>query len=137
MLTVSGTVPNFFTPSSHHSSAVFSYVPPSGLIELSQRRDPQLELSDLVYHNCPDGDIVVNSHEGLRGPVSCFFRHRDLWMDGLYRFTVDWYRGNDLLHCISLDNGQTALLPNHKVKFGSGLGPGFRPYKKMRNTWSV
>jgi hypothetical protein len=58
-------------------------------------------------------------------------------MDGTYRFTVDWYRGNDLLHCISLANGQVAFLPNHKVKFGAGHRPGFEPYKKMRNTWRV
>lgn len=117
--------------------AVFSYVPPSALLDPRIRREPELVLHDLVYHNCPDGDIVVSAHQGLVGPVSCFFKHHDLWMSGTYRFTVDWYRGNDLLHCIALDNGQIAMLPNHKLKFGPDHAPGFAPYKKMRNNWQV
>jgi hypothetical protein len=130
-----GSVPTFQVRLD--DGAVFAYVPPSALSEVPPGDGPQLELLDLVYHNCPDGDIVITGHQGLAGPVSCYFRRRDLWMDGTYRFTVDWYRGNDLLHCISLANGQVAFLPNHKVKFGAGHRPGFEPYKKMRNTWRV
>lgn len=126
--------------------AVFSYVPPSGLCDLALQTDLELSLADLVYHNCADGDVAVTTFSGLVGPVLCFFKHRDLWLAGSYRFTVDWYRGNDLLHCVSLANGQVAFLPSHKIKFGA-LGaddadgavgaPGFRPYKKMRNEWRV
>lgn len=119
-----------------NDGAVFSYVPPSGLVDLEKRNDVELALADLVYHNCADGDVAVSVFGALAGPVLCFFKHRDLWMDGEYRFTVDWYRGNDLLHCITLANGQVAFLPSHKIKFGGGE-PGFRPYKKLRNEWRV
>lgn len=116
--------------------AVFSYVPPSGLVDLAKRRDPELSLHDLVYHNCADGDVAVTVFSALQGAVLCFFKHRDLWIGGVYAFSVDWYRGNDLLHCVLLDNGQVAFLPSHKIKFGGG-DPGFRPYKKLRNEWRV
>ena len=117
--------------------AVFSYVPPSALFDLARRRDPELSLADLVYHNCADGDVAVTTFSGLTGEVLCFFKHRDLWLKGEYRFTVDWYRGNDLLHCVTLENGQVAFLPSHKIKFARGAAPGFQPYKKMRNEWRV
>lgn len=117
--------------------AVFSYVPPSGLFDLTRRKDPELSLADLVYHNCADGDVAVTTFSGLSGEVLCFFKHKDLWLKGEYRFTVDWYKGNDLLHCVTLENGQVAFLPSHKIKFQSGAAPGFQPYKKMRNEWRV
>jgi hypothetical protein len=117
--------------------AVFSYVPPSALVDLAKRKEPELPLSDLVYHNCADGDVAVTTFSGLVGDVLCFFKHKELWLKGEYRFTVDWYRGNDLLHCVTLENGQVAFLPSHKIKFGGQQEPGFRPYKKLRNEWRV
>lgn len=121
--------------------AVFSYVPPSALHVARPPAAPApdhapLELRDLVYHNCPDGDVAVATFDALVGRVLCFFKHRDLWIGGEYHFTVDWYHGNDLLHCVSLDTGQLAFLPSHKIKFGGGE-PGFLPYKKLRNEWRV
>lgn len=117
--------------------AVFSYVPPHALRDPARAAEPELDLADLAYHNCPDGDVVVVEHAALRGELLCFFKRRDLWLGGRYRFTVDWYRGNDLLHCVDLDNGQIAFLPNHKIKFGPGREPGFAPYQKLRNDWRV
>lgn len=127
--------------------AVFSYVPPSALLAATNATNatsatsvtsaaPELALTDLVYHNCPDGDVAVATFAALAGPVLCFFKHRELWLGGTYRFTLDWYRGNDMLHCVSLDSGQLAFLPSHKIKFGGGE-PGFEPYKKLRNEWRV
>jgi hypothetical protein len=80
--------------------------------------------------------ISVHDLAALRGPVRCYFKRRDLWMPGRYLFTIDWYTTNELLHAIALANGQYALLPNHKIKFGD-QPPGFAPYKKMRLEWSV
>jgi hypothetical protein len=138
--------------------AVFSYIPASALVD--PFRDPlrtpsgsaarpgeagpcdptrsgePLELADLVYHDCRSLEICVNRFEALAGPVLCFFKRTKRWLAGEYLFTVDWYTGNDLLHGIALANGQYALLPNHKVKFGDHP-PGFEPYKKIRREWVV
>jgi hypothetical protein len=116
--------------------AVFSYLPPDALVDPAKRRDPQLALTDLVYHNCPSEDVCVHAFEALSGPVLAYLKHHDLWMPGEYRFTVDWYLGNDLLHFVALENGQFAFLPHHKLKFKRG-DPGFEPYRKIRRTWVV
>ena len=112
--------------------AVFSYVPPNALVDA--QREPVLELGDLVYHDCKSVDIAVSVFEILRGPVLAYFKKRDLWLAGSYKFTIDWYTGNEMLHCVSLVNGQFALLPSHKLKFGDHP-PGFEPYKKIRREW--
>ncbi len=112
--------------------AVFSYLPPNALVET--QTDPVLELGDLVYHDCKSVDISVHVFDVLRGPVLAYFKNRDLWLAGTYLFTIDWYTGNEMLHCVSLVNGQYALLPSHKLKFGDHP-PGFEPYKKIRREW--
>jgi hypothetical protein len=116
--------------------AVFSYVPPHALVDPERRAKPELPLADLVYHDCKSVDIAVQALDALRGPVLAFFKNRDLWLAGSYLFTIDWYTGNEMLHCVSLVNGQYALLPSHKLKFGDHP-PGFEPYKKIRREWSV
>jgi hypothetical protein len=124
--------------------AVFCYLPPSALVDvalpggapLPRTSDLVLELADLVYHDCPDEQISVHRFDALAGPVLAWFKRRDLWLAGAYLFTVDWWTGNDLLHGIALGNGQLALLPNHKLKFGDHP-PGFAPYRKLRRTWTV
>lgn len=115
--------------------AVFSYVPPDALVH-PPVTEPALELADLVYHDCKSVDIAVQAFEALRGPVLAYFKRRDLWLAGTYLFTIDWYTGNELLHCVALANGQYALLPSHKLKFGDHP-PGFEPYKKIRREWTV
>lgn len=114
--------------------ALFSYLPPDALIDPDKRTDPSLDLGELVYHDCKHVEISVHDVTALRGPVLAYFKKRDLWMKGEYRFTVDWYTGNEMLHCVALANGQLALLPNHKLKFGEHE-PGFEPYKKIRREW--
>lgn len=116
--------------------ALFSYVPPSALIDPATRAEPALELGDLVYHDCKHVEISVHELAALRGPVLAYVKRRDLWLAGEYRFTVDWYTGNEMLHCVALANGQIALLPSHKLKFGDHP-PGFAPYKKIRREWIV
>jgi hypothetical protein len=116
--------------------AVFSYLPPDALVDPSKRKAPELSLQDLAYHNCPSEDIVVHAFEALRGPLLAYFKLRDLWMPGEYRFTVDWYLGDDLLHFVALENGQFAFSPHHKMKYKRG-DPGFEPYRKIRRTWTV
>lgn len=117
--------------------AVFSYVPPSALCDV-EHRDPSRELSldELVYLNCPAGAFCVHRFEALVGECLAYFKARDVWMNARYLFTIDWYTGNDLLHAVALDNGQYAMLPHHKLKFGAHAA-GFEPYRKMRRTWAV
>jgi hypothetical protein len=117
--------------------AVFSYVPPSALVEPAVLGPPELELEDLVYFACPDEQICVHRHHALEGDVLAYFKRRDLWLAGRYLFTVEWWTGNDLCHAIALANGQLALLPHHKLKFGSGHAPGFAPYRKIRKVWRL
>ncbi|MCI0459887.1 MAG: hypothetical protein L0Z62_23295 [Gemmataceae bacterium] len=117
--------------------SVFSYVPPSALIDPAKfGSGPELELADLAYHNCPGGDLCVHPFEELAGPVQAYFKRRDLWLDGEYLFTVDWYTGNDLLHLVALANGQYAFLPHHKLKFKDGPRA-FQPYRKLHTEWKV
>ena len=108
--------------------AMFSYVPPSALVDPSKSGE-LLELADLVYHDCKSTPITVQRFDALAGPVLCYFKRKDLWLAGTYLFTTDWFTTNELLHAVALDNGQYALLPSHKVKFGDHP-PGFEPYRK-------
>jgi hypothetical protein len=120
--------------------AIFSYVPPSALVDPSQPaygRGPELDLAALAYHNCIDEQICVHAHAALVGPVLAYFKREDAWLPGTYRFSVEWWTGNQVLHAIVLEQGQLALLPHHKLKFGAGHGPGFAPYRKLRRTWRV
>jgi len=117
--------------------AVFSFIPVHGLVDPTLRAGPELELADLVYHDCKSAEICVHAYAALAGDVLCYFKRRDLWLAGRYLFTVDWHTGNELLHLVALANGQYALLPHHKLKFGSGHAPGFAPYKKVRPEWKV
>ena len=118
--------------------AVFSYLPPAALVDPARAvaGGPALELADLVYHDCKTVEICVHRFAALDGPVLAYFKHRDLWLAGTYLFTIDWYTGNDLLHAVALANGQYALLPSHKLKFGDHP-PGFEPYKKIRREWVI
>src|SRR5262249_38135223 len=54
-----GSVPTFKVLLA--DGAVFSYVPPSALIDKEKATGAPLELADLAYHNCPAGDICVSS----------------------------------------------------------------------------
>jgi hypothetical protein len=118
-----------FTVSSYAGSA-----PTVQILLQPPLAEPQLELADLVYHDAKSVDIVVHAFDALRGPVLAYFKRRDLWLAGSYLFTIDWYAGNEMLHVVALANGQYALLPSHKLKFGDHP-PGFEPYKKIRNSW--
>jgi hypothetical protein len=115
---------------------LFSYLPPTALVDPAKRREPELELEDLVYSNCAPGPICVHRFEALAGPMQAYFRRRDLWLAGTYQWTLDWYEDNRLAHLIALENGQFALLPSHKVKFGD-TERSLPPYRKLHAEWKV
>ncbi|MES2953665.1 MAG: hypothetical protein V4674_03865 [Patescibacteria group bacterium] len=131
-----GSVPTFTVRT--FDGSVFSYLPPDavGSPEVPHCGDLVLSRKELVYHDCPSEKFVLICHRELKGGVNAFFKERRIWLTGQYLFTVDWYEGNDLLHCIHLENGQFAFLPHHKVKFKDGTRD-FKQFKKMRSTWSV
>ncbi len=119
------------------NGSVFSYLPPHAFV--AEGADPSfatLELGDLAYHNCRLPEICVSYFDFLVGPLWAYFKKRNLWLKGSYLFTVDWYTGNDLMHFVSLENGQYAFLPQHKIKFGNS-DKSFPPYKKLHQEWSV
>ena len=116
---------------------LFSYVPLHLLYHKPPETTELLEMTDLVYHNCPDSTLCIHRFDFLgTDVVNCFFKHQQRWLVGNYLFSLDWYFGNDLLHFIQLSNGQFAVLPNHKVKFLNG-DTQFQPFRKLHATWKV
>lgn len=115
------------------NGSVFSYVPVHRL-RTGDVTDA-MDLTDLVYHDCPSERIVVTAYDALQRPLRAYFAKLDRWVDAKYVATVDWYTGNNLLHLLTLANGQFAMLPSHKVLFSDG---GELPdYKKLRAEWKV
>lgn len=118
--------------------AVFSYLPPTALVDRGQPawgQDTDLELADLAYADCPDERVVVTRFAELAGEVLALLKHRDRWVRGTYLASIEWWTGNLLLHVVMLASGQLALLPHHKLKFGAGHTAGFEPYRKVRRVW--
>ena len=116
--------------------SLFSYMPLHALRKKPIERQPNLELSDLVYKNNPGAEIVVTAFEHLKGEMNCYFRNKKLWVPGQYICTIDWYKDNEQFHLVELENHQYAALPNHKVKF-KNRDPSFANYKKLHQTWKV
>lgn len=122
--------------------SLFSYIPPhvlikrGGIIDLDvDFADHMFGLNDLVYHNCPDVEFAFTKLEYLVGrPISAFIKTANVWAKCEYLFTMDWYRGNDLLHCVTLDNGQFGFFPQHKLSLGKQE---FKPYQKLCQEWRV
>lgn len=119
------------------NGAMFACIAPQVLRWQSTISGVALPPEDLYYHLCPSGDIAVNVFPALAGDLSAYFKHSNVWMNGKYGFTIDWYEGNDMLHFILLDNGQVAFVPQHKIKFGKDKDNSFPAYKKLRDNWSA
>lgn len=117
-------------------SSIFYYVPPHLLFtKLDAHLVTNLSLKDLVYHNCPDTEFVISKLNYLANDiVHVYLKSIDSWVDAEYLWTVDWYRGNDVLHALKLENGSIAFMPNHKISLGKKELP---DYKKLRQEWRV
>lgn len=113
--------------------SLFSYIPPHLLLMNKTDLVPSWTLKDLVYHNCPSAEFALSVSEFLLGKkLSIYLRGVKGWVDGKYLFTLDWYEGNDLLHCVVLSNGQFGFFPQHKISLGKQE---FKPYQKLRQEW--
>lgn len=120
------------------NGSIFNYIPLHKVIHKHPTLDNDIELKDLVYHNCPSLDISINKFDFLTEKNGkAFLKHKNLWVDiDEYILTVDWYEGNDLLNLVKLHNGYFAFLPNHKIKFGD-VEETFEKYKKVPYTYVV
>lgn len=120
------------------NQSIFSYVPPHLLSVdssiLSSDDDSFYELKDVVYHNCPDVEFALVVLEYLKRPLSVYFKNLKVWSKAKYLFTMDWYRGNDLMHCVVLSNGQLGFFPSHKISFGTEE---VLSYLKLKAEWKV
>lgn len=117
------------------NSSLFSYIPPHFLQLRSGNVDRLWGLDDLVYHNCPSAEFALSELEYLRDKeLQVFLKKSKVWTQGKYFFTLDWYAGNDLLHCLILESGQPAFLPQHKLLLDKQE---FKPYQKLRQEWRV
>ncbi len=108
-------------------------------IEANSSSEDRLDLSHLVYKNCPSENVLIAElPTPNEGRVVALFQRGSVRHEGRYLFTVEWPGDNELLHFVALSNGQYALLPNHKLQFGDGpLDAVMPPYLKLRQTWRV
>ncbi len=131
-----GSVPTFSVLL--NNGAVFSYLPPHAIVT-REGSGPYIDAQDLAPFECPSDYMEVSAHPTLgvlRAHVT--FPRTGEQRIGQYLMTLDWVTGNDLAHVILLNNGQLAIVPQHKVLFKDGELPGeLPPYKKLRKTWHV
>ncbi|MDR3162532.1 MAG: hypothetical protein LBT81_01565 [Helicobacteraceae bacterium] len=117
--------------------SLFSFMPIDSFT--SSLPDSQSELfgmDDLAYRNCPDYAFALSSPKFLQGKINCYLARRELWLEAEYAASLDWHRGNLIMHICHLENGQIALLPSHKIKFHDGARE-FKPYRKITSVWEV
>ena len=118
------------------NGCLFSYIPIQALQQHDRLIDPLFSEEDLVFRNSPSAAIAVTQYPFLEGEILGFFRRSNLWASGRYIVTIDWYEDNEQFHLVALENGQYALLPNHKIKFKT-TERSFPAYKKLHQTWRV
>lgn len=97
-----------------------------------------LELKDISYKNCPSNKISIIEHNFLKNKNAwCFFKHKKIWLSGIYKCTVDWYNDNELVHIIHMNNGSIASLPSHKILFVKDKPNKLPDYKKLKQEWAL
>ncbi len=111
-----GRVPCFevITPEGY----IFSDVPP----HLLRWKEPvgeesfPLELAHLVYLNCPSTAFALAHFPYLAERKNfAYFRGPGRYLEATYWFSLDFYRDNNWVHALRLENGQIAFLPSHKL----------------------
>lgn len=117
--------------------SIFNYIPLHKIVH-NKNYDKNINLIDLVYHNCNDLVISINEIEYLKSisNINVFLKNKNEWVSGEeYLFSIDWYNANDLLNLIKLSNGYFCLIPNHKIIFGKNKE--FKKYKKIPSIFKV
>ncbi|MDR0665762.1 MAG: hypothetical protein LBF86_09655 [Helicobacteraceae bacterium] len=118
--------------------SLFSFMPIDCFTSLTpqETQAQTLDMEDLAYKNCPDYGFAFSSPKFLQGKINCYFPRRDQWFEAEYIASLDWHRGNLIMHICHLENGQIAILPSHKIKFHDGARE-FKPYRKITSVWEV
>lgn len=115
--------------------SMFNYIPLSEITYVKEAKN--MSLIDLVYHNSKSIEVTLNYFSYLKdSKIMAYFKNIDSWkkVDD-YVCTIDWYKGNDLLHLLMV-GGCFALLPNHKIKINDE-DMSFNKYIKLKNTYKV
>ncbi len=117
--------------------SIFNYIPLHKVVH-NINYEQNIELKDLVYHNCKSIDVTINKFDYLKDKKGlAFLKYKSTWVNiKKYYCSVDWINDNDLLNLVKLDNGYFAFLPNHKIKFDN-KDKNFKPYKKLPYTYTV
>lgn len=90
-----------------------------------------LKLKDYI---CPGYDIDSFCLEALVNKnIACFDPGIKTWIHGVYLRSIDFYKDNELLHLVKINNGQFGIFPNHKINW-SGKEE-FEKYEKNRYIW--
>lgn len=115
--------------------SIFNYIPLNKIVH-KKEFDKNINLKDLVYHNSPSIEITLNYIDELNNLKLAYLKHKDEWIEVIeYITTIDWYKGNDLLNLVKLNNGFFALLPNHKLKMNDIKE--FEKYSKIRESYFI
>jgi len=115
------------------NGSLFFYIPPHKISLNKNISD--LSLLDLVYNNNESDIITIKKFKNFN-TVFVYFKNKNIWLEGKYFYTLDWYEGNDLRHMILLENGQFCFMPSHKIKFDKDK-LNFENYLKIHSEWKV
>lgn len=125
-----------FTIHIPETGGIFCYIP---IHSLRSRRMHDAKLYDtaqLQVVNCIDEHISVTTLDYLVGkPVVCFLRNPKVKVIGKYLFSVDWYKQNELVNVIELENGQYCALPLYRSLYGVDANAELPDYKAIHSEW--
>ena len=127
--------------------SMFDYIPIHAIRENNPAANESLvdlDMSDLVFQkNCPDNTMTIHKFKFLTEKLNhtnmwCWFKHKNLWLlVTRYVCSIDWPEDNHSGHLVFLENGQMALVPNHKALFSLTKPKQFPNYKKIRSSWII
>jgi hypothetical protein len=67
---------------------------------------------------CPGYSINHFVFESFKNKkLAAYDKGLNIWVQGLYLCSIDFYEDNELLHLVRLDRGQYGFFPNHKVNW--------------------
>lgn len=127
-----------FTILIEKNGALWGYIPIDALfVRNVEPSSPQFSYKSLVYHNCPDENFVQITYSYFEGKeVTCWIKTEEglTLLSGTYISSFDWPDGNISQNFVSLENGQFAIVPNHKLLVGKQDELPVA-YKKLRQEW--
>ena len=91
----------------------------------------------LSFVNCPDINIDVFTFDSLKEKkINCYFKRESIWLKAnKYYFSIDFYKDNQFVHLLALENGQFAFVPNHKINWKGEKE--LSNYKKSHQNWTI